>query len=182
MSEDVRITSYKKWWILLSPIFVVLVLLVISYNTGYDAGKKDNYDLAYLDGFNNALDERVNATDPNPAVSDEIEKPEPESTTPKQWVEVKTFTGTGYLTTENFTISSNNWRMTASGTGDPNSASFTTYVYSDGKNPETSGSDSQLGIDGLGPETSYPKLGKGTYFLSIISANANWTVKIEEEH
>jgi hypothetical protein len=92
---------------------------------------------------------------------------------------VQTFTGNGIKETQPFTVTSDTWRLRfdfESITGDQQSSSFEMSVYRTGNTiPE-----SVITLERPGSETSYVNAGAGTYYLSIESANATWTVAVEE--
>jgi hypothetical protein len=92
---------------------------------------------------------------------------------------VQTFTGNGIKDTQPFTVTSNTWRLRynfESTTDDQQSSSFEMTVYKPGNTiPE-----SMITLERPGSDTSYVNAGAGTYYLSIGSANATWTVNVEE--
>jgi hypothetical protein len=92
---------------------------------------------------------------------------------------IQTFTGNGIKDTQSFTVSSDTWRLRydfESTTGDQQSSSFEMSVYKPGNTiPE-----SIITLESPGSDTSYVNAGAGTYYLSIGSANATWTVNVEE--
>jgi hypothetical protein len=93
--------------------------------------------------------------------------------------EVQTFTGTGIKKTQPFTVTSDTWRLRydfQSSTPDQQSSSFDMSVYKTGNTiPE-----SVISLERPGSDTTYVNAGAGTYYLSIGSANATWTVTVEE--
>jgi hypothetical protein len=93
--------------------------------------------------------------------------------------EVQTFTGSGIKETQPFTVSSDTWRLRydfESTTPDQQSSSFDMSVYKTGNTiPE-----SVITLERPGSDTSYVQAGAGTYYLSIGSANATWTVRVED--
>jgi hypothetical protein len=93
--------------------------------------------------------------------------------------EVQTFTGTGIKETQPFTVTSDTWRLRydfQSSTPDQQSSSFDMSVYKTGNTiPE-----SVISLERPGSDTTYVNAGAGTYYLSIGSANATWTVTVEE--
>jgi hypothetical protein len=189
--EKIKKPWYQKWWGILLVVFGVMLTILITYSAGVNKGHNnlnlvynEGYDAGYKTGYAEAKNKystkakQVETTGTKETASN----PASSAPAPKQWVEVKSFSGSGNKTTEDFNINSNKWRITASGSSsNPEMASISVYVYQSGKNPDTDSSDAQLRIEGNGPETTYPKLGSGTYFLEVGSANTNWTVKIEEE-
>jgi hypothetical protein len=92
---------------------------------------------------------------------------------------VQTFTGNGIKDTQSFTVTSDTWRLRydfESTTEDQQSSSFEMTVYKPGNTiPE-----SIITLERPGSDTSYVNAGAGTYYLSIGSANATWTVNVEE--
>jgi hypothetical protein len=92
---------------------------------------------------------------------------------------VQTFTGSGIKDTQSFTVASDTWRLRydfESTTEDQQSGSFEMTVYKPGNTiPE-----SIITLERPGSDTSYVNAGAGTYYLSIGSANATWTVDVEE--
>ena len=92
---------------------------------------------------------------------------------------VQTFTGNGIKDTQSFTVASDTWRLRydfESTTEDQQSGSFEMTVYKPGNTiPE-----SIITLERPGSDTSYVNAGAGTYYLSIGSANATWTVDVEE--
>lgn len=92
---------------------------------------------------------------------------------------VQTFTGNGIKDTQPFTVTSDTWRLRynfESTTDDQRSSSFEMTVYKPGNTiPE-----SIITLESPGSDTSYVNAGAGTYYLSIGSANATWTVDVEE--
>jgi hypothetical protein len=93
--------------------------------------------------------------------------------------EVKTFTGNGIKETQPFTLTSDTWRLRynfESSTPDQQSSSFDMSVYKTGNTiPE-----SVITLERPGSDTTYVNAGAGTYYLSIGSANATWTVTVEQ--
>jgi hypothetical protein len=92
---------------------------------------------------------------------------------------VQTYTGNGIKDTQPFTVTSDTWRLRydfESTTGNQQSSSFEMTVYKRGNSiPE-----SIITLERPGSDTSYVNAGAGTYYLSIGSANATWTVTVEE--
>jgi hypothetical protein len=92
---------------------------------------------------------------------------------------VQTFTGNGIKDTQSFTVTSDTWRLRysfESTTEDQQSGSLEMTVYKPGNTiPE-----SVITLERPGSDTSYVNAGAGTYYLSIGSANATWTVDVEE--
>jgi hypothetical protein len=93
--------------------------------------------------------------------------------------EVQTFTGSGIKETQPFTVTSDTWRLRydfESTTPDQQSSSFDMSVYKTGNTiPE-----SVITLERPGSDTTYVNAGAGTYYLSIGSANATWTVTVED--
>jgi len=93
--------------------------------------------------------------------------------------EVQTFTGSGIKETQPFTVTSDTWRLRydfESTTPDQHSSSFDMSVYKTGNTiPE-----SVITLERPGSDTTYVNAGAGTYYLSIGSANATWTVTVED--
>jgi hypothetical protein len=94
--------------------------------------------------------------------------------------EVQTFTGSGIKETQPFTVTSDTWRLRydfESTTPDQqSSSSFDMSVYQTGNTiPE-----SVITLERPGSDTTYVQAGAGTYYLSIGSANATWTVTVED--
>src|SRR5215212_7802849 len=93
--------------------------------------------------------------------------------------EVHTFTGSGIKETQPFTVTSDTWRLRydfESTTPDQQSSSFDMSVYQTGNTiPE-----SVITLERPGSDTTYVQAGAGTYYLSIESANATWSVTGEE--
>jgi hypothetical protein len=92
---------------------------------------------------------------------------------------VQTFTGNGIKDTQPFTVTSDTWRLRynfESTTDDQQSSSFEMTVYK----PGNSIPESKITLERPGSDTSYVNAGAGTYYLSIGSANAAWTVTVEE--
>jgi hypothetical protein len=93
--------------------------------------------------------------------------------------EVQTFTGSGIKETQPFTVTSDTWRLRydfESTTPDQQSSSFDMSVYKTGNTiPE-----SVITLERPGSDTTYVQAGAGTYYLSIGSANATWTVTVED--
>jgi hypothetical protein len=93
--------------------------------------------------------------------------------------EVQTFTGNGIKETQPFALTSDTWRLRynfESSTPDQQSSSFDMSVYKTGNTiPE-----SVITLERPGSDTTYVNSGAGTYYLSIGSANATWTVTVEQ--
>jgi hypothetical protein len=93
--------------------------------------------------------------------------------------EVQTFTGSGIKETQPFTVTSDTWRLRydfQSTTPNQQSSSFDMSVYKTGNTiPE-----SVITLERPGSDTTYVQAGAGTYYLSIGSSNATWTVRVEE--
>ena len=93
--------------------------------------------------------------------------------------EVQTFTGSGIKETQPFTVTGDTWRLRydfQSTTPDQQFGSFDMSVYKTGNTiPE-----SVITLERPGIDTSYVNAGAGTYYLSIGSANATWTVTVED--
>jgi hypothetical protein len=92
---------------------------------------------------------------------------------------VQTFTGNGIKETQPFTVTSDTWRLRydfQSSTPDQQVSSFDMSVYKTGNTiPE-----SVITLEKPGSDTSYLNAGAGTFYLSIGSANATWTVTVED--
>src|SRR5215211_4682686 len=93
--------------------------------------------------------------------------------------EVQTFTGSGIKETQPFTVTSDTWRLRydfESTTPDQQSSSFDMSVY------KTSNTipESVITLERPGSDTTYVQAGAGTYYLSIGSTNATWTVTVED--
>jgi hypothetical protein len=92
---------------------------------------------------------------------------------------VQTFTGSGIKETQPFTVTGDTWRLRydfESTTPDEQSSSFDMSVYKTGNTiPE-----SVITLERPGSDTTYVQAGAGTYYLSIGSANATWTVTVED--
>ena len=92
---------------------------------------------------------------------------------------VQTFTGNGIKDTQPFTVTSDIWRLRydfESTTPDQQASSFDMSVYKTGNTiPE-----SVITLERPGSDTSYVNAGAGTYYLSIGSANATWSVTVED--
>jgi hypothetical protein len=92
---------------------------------------------------------------------------------------LQTFSGDGIKETQPFTVTGDTWRLRydfQSTASDQQSSSFEMSVYKSGNTiPE-----SVITLDNPGSDTSYVDAGAGTYYLSIESANATWTVTVEE--
>ena len=93
--------------------------------------------------------------------------------------EVQTFTGNGIKDTQPFTVTGDTWRLRydfESSSTDQQSSSFDMSVYKSGNTiPE-----SVITLERPGSDTTYVKAGAGTYYLSIGSANATWSVTVED--
>jgi hypothetical protein len=92
---------------------------------------------------------------------------------------LQTFSGDGIKETQPFTVTGDTWRLRydfQSTASDQQSSSFDMSVYKSGNTiPE-----SVITSESPGSDTSYVDAGAGTYYLSIESANATWTVTVEE--
>ena len=92
---------------------------------------------------------------------------------------LQTFSGDGSKDTQPFTVTSDTWRLRydfQSTAPDQPSSSFDMSVYKSGNTiPE-----SVITSESPGSDTSYVDAGAGTYYLSIESTNATWTVTVEE--
>ena len=92
---------------------------------------------------------------------------------------VQTFSGEGTKDTQPFKVTGDTWRLRydfQSTAPDQQSSTFDMSVYKTGNTiPE-----SVITSDNPGSDTSYVDAGAGTYYLSIESANATWTVTVEE--
>jgi hypothetical protein len=92
---------------------------------------------------------------------------------------VQIFTGKGIKDTQPFTVTTDTWRLRydfESTTPDQHSSSFDMSVYKTGNTiPE-----SVITLERPGSDTTYVNAGAGTYYLSIGSAKAKWTVTVEE--
>jgi hypothetical protein len=92
---------------------------------------------------------------------------------------VQTFTGNGIKDTQPFTVTSDIWRLRydfENATPDQQGSSFDMSVYKTGNTiPE-----SVITLERPGSDTTYVNAGAGTYYLSIGSANATWTVTVED--
>jgi hypothetical protein len=92
---------------------------------------------------------------------------------------VQTFSGNAIKETKPFTVTSDTWRLRydfESTTPDQQSSQFDMSVYKTGNTiPET-----VITLESPGSDTTYVNAGAGTYYLSIGSANATWSVTVEE--
>ena len=93
--------------------------------------------------------------------------------------EVQTFAGSSIKDTQPFTVTGDTWRLRydfESTAPDQQSSSFDMSVYKPGNTiPE-----SVITLERPGSDTTYVNAGAGTYYLSIGSANATWTVTVED--
>ena len=93
--------------------------------------------------------------------------------------EVQTFRGSGIKETQPFTVTSDTWRLRydfQSTTPDRQSSSFEMSVYK----PGNSIPESVITLERPGSDTTYVQAGAGTFYLSIGSANARWSVTVDE--
>ncbi len=97
----------------------------------------------------------------------------------KDWRTVGTFTGSGLENTPEFTISSEEWRVTIE-CGDANSrADFTGFLRHKGDDPEALEDLGQ--ISGTGSEIVVRNFsGAGTYFVHMHGHDINWKITVEE--
>lgn len=95
------------------------------------------------------------------------------------WVTLATFEGTGSQTTSDFHVRGRQWRISwdVDGQAREDVVSFSVWAYSDPSGQASKGSGSQ---DGSGEGQTYIRSGPGTYYLDVSSANASWSVKVEE--
>lgn len=160
--EPVKKAWYKKWW----GITIIAVIALVVIGSLADSGEEKTPISTPV-----TKESRPTA----PPTSEPTKEPSPEpAPAPKQWVEVKSWQGSGIKKTEPFDIASDKWRITHSNTG---GGILQIMVEKPGSNMPA---DIAANTQNAGTDTSYIYQ-QGTFYLSINSANTNWTIKVEEE-
>lgn len=122
-------------------------------------------------------DEKENPNVEQAQPVDQIQQETPES---KEWVEVLKFKGSGEKKSEIFELTGAKSRIKynfkSSGMG-----MFAVYVLPEGYNLMEKGGFPEIMIDQAEEgESSLSHLKKGTYYMSVSSANGKWEISIEE--
>lgn len=119
----------------------------------------------------------------SPASKPEASAKPPETQAPKTaqkaaptWQEVKTWTGSGIVNTETFTVASKEWRINWETSQENIAGILQVFVY-DSKDNLVDLPVNQMGVS---KNISYVRKGPGTFYLKINSANIKYRVTVEE--
>jgi hypothetical protein len=98
----------------------------------------------------------------------------------KEWVTIRTFTGSGNLDTEDFTVATGYWRIIyTTQASNEQFAGFSAYVYPSG---ETTYYITHADLDKSGTGTSYVRADPGNFWIKVLAANLySWTIQIQTQ-
>lgn len=102
-----------------------------------------------------------------------------ETPKPKEWVTVITVSGNSNKRTDVFTLQGGKTRLTYDVKG--SMVVVSVYVLPEGYSLEEKGGFPEVTVSEPGTDTTFLTKKAGNYHLDIKSANATWSVKIEEE-
>lgn len=94
-----------------------------------------------------------------------------------EWRVVKSWTGSGIKQTESFRIASKEWRISWTTKNEKVAGLLQIFVYTDSGELVTLAANQQ----GAGSDVSYVRSTPGRYYLTINSANVDWTVTVEDQ-
>lgn len=97
---------------------------------------------------------------------------------PEEWVTVLEVSGNANKTTDTFELLGGKTKLTYDVKGNP--AMFGAYVLEEGWDFDKQGGIPEVMISESGTDATFLTKSAGKYYVKVISANANWTVKIEE--
>jgi len=96
----------------------------------------------------------------------------------QQWITIKTFTGVGDKTTEDFHVSTNYWRVTYTVKAESEEfAGFYLIIYPSG---QTGNYVDSIQYHKSGSDTSYIRAGPGDFYIKVLAANLqSWTIEVQ---
>src|SRR5215217_5421458 len=93
--------------------------------------------------------------------------------------EVETFTGNGIKQTPPFEVTSDQWRIRTNFESTTPDEQFRTFVIK-AYNADDRNFQTFIALEGPGNEPFLVSAGAGRYYLDVRSANATWTITVEE--
>lgn len=98
----------------------------------------------------------------------------------KSWVKVIEVSGNANKRTDLFHLNGGKARLSYSVNGG-SAVLMAAYVMDEGKSLDKQGGFPEVTVSEAGSDSTYLVKSAGNYYLDITSANANWTVSVEEE-
>jgi hypothetical protein len=94
------------------------------------------------------------------------------------WKTIKTFTGSSYKDTEDFTVPTDYWRIVYTIRAESEEyAAFSAYIYPSG---ETAIYVTSVSFDKSGTDASYIREGPGDFWIKVLAANLrSWTIEVQ---
>jgi hypothetical protein len=99
---------------------------------------------------------------------------------PKEWTKVIEVSGNSNKRTDTFTLYGGKTKLTYNVKG-TTAVIVSIYVLPEGHSLQEQGGFPEVTVTEPGTDTTFLTKKAGNYYLDISSANASWTVKIEEE-
>lgn len=120
-------------------------------------------------------------TNTKPAATNNSSTTQPTTpTAPKSWVVVAQLSGSSEKRSDTFHLGGGKTRLTYTFNGGEALAGII-YVLKEGVSLETSGGIPEVMVQQAGTDSTFLAKKAGNYYLDVKSANATWSVKIEEE-
>lgn len=110
----------------------------------------------------------------------QAETTEPTSSAPKEWTTVTEVSGNSNKRTDTFSLTGGKARLTYTFEGGT-AIIGSIYVMKEGESLDEQGGFPEVTVTEAGTDSTFLTKGAGSYYLDIKSANADWTVKVEEE-
>lgn len=160
--KPIEAKKYWKWWQwTLLIVGVVVVLSVIGSACGT---KKEKPTVP-------AVQEQGKNTAPKEETKIELTK---------QWIVITELKGNADKSSDTFRLNGGKVRLTYNFQG--NVAVFGgVYILKEGVDLMTDGGIPEVMVSEVGGDSTIVRKAKGDYYLKVVSANANYTVKLEEE-
>lgn len=105
---------------------------------------------------------------------------QPTSSKPKEWTTVLEASGSSDKRTDTFTLQGGKTKLTYTFTGGE-AIIGSIYVVAEGHSIEKEGGFPEVTVTKAGTDSTFLTKDAGNYYLDVKSANADWTIKIEEE-
>lgn len=157
---------WKKWW-----FWVIAVLVLGAIGNGMGKG-----------GSTTTPDAVSTGTVSTPAAGTPAANSAPAANAPaaKKWVKVIALSGKANKRSAPFELTSDSVRLKYTVKG-KTSPIFGVYVPEQGTNIQKDGGIPEVMVTEAGGDTTFLTKAPGKYFLDVTSANAAWSVVIEEE-
>ncbi len=154
-----------------------LIIFVVALLVGGIGGVRNGGSRSNKIEFNTESSGSTRVTPPPTAP--EQESPASDPSKPKVWKQVVSFSGTSAKRTESFKLTGEDARLRYTQTGGQ-FATTSVYLLKKGDSLEANGGFPEVTIDGDKSDETRLTKPAGEYYFDINSANANWSVTIEE--